>query len=85
MIAISIIYSLHGPFVRSIFGSKIGGGTGRDAMVDEVRLPRKLSEEPQAPEAQRPSHKKVIEHLDRWANSRGLQPPRIPEAAEDPR
>ena len=52
-------------------------------MVDEVKLPRKLSEEPEAPEARRPSHRKVIEHLDRWANSPGLQPPRTPEPAED--
>lgn len=45
-------------------------------MPDEVRLPRKLSEEPEAPEPRRPSHRRVIEQLDRWANSPGLQPPR---------
>lgn len=48
-------------------------------MTDEVRLPRKLSEEPEEPEAPkpvRPSHQKVIEQVERWANSPGLQPPR---------
>lgn len=42
----------------------------------EVRLPRKLSEEPKAPKPVRPSHQKVIDQLDRWANSPGLQPPK---------
>ena len=36
-------------------------------MTDQVRLPRKLSEEPNAPEPRRPSHQKVIEQIDRWA------------------
>ena len=49
-------------------------------MTDQVRLPRKLSEEPNAPEPRRPSHQKVIEQIDRWANSPGLQPPRVPDA-----
>lgn len=49
-------------------------------MADRVKLPRKLSEEPDAPEPRRPSHQKVIEQLDRWANSSGLQPPRTPDA-----
>lgn len=44
-------------------------------MTDEVRLPRKLSEEPAAPKPVRPSHQRVIEQLERWANSPGLQPP----------
>ncbi|TCU78480.1 hypothetical protein EDE08_101260 [Bradyrhizobium sp. R2.2-H] len=44
-------------------------------MTDQVRLPRKLSEEPEAPEPVRPSHQKVIEQVERWANSPGLQPP----------
>lgn len=48
---------------------------GRETMTDEVRLPRKLSEEPEAPEPVRPSHQKVIEQVERWANSPGLQPP----------
>ena len=45
-------------------------------MADQLKLPRKLSEEPQAPKPQRPSHASVIEQLDRWANSPGLQPPK---------
>lgn len=49
-------------------------------MAEEVRLPRKLSEEPNAPEPRRPSHQQVIEQLDRWANSPGLQPPRTADA-----
>lgn len=50
-----------------------------DAMTETVKLPRKLSEEPMSPKPRRPSHEKVIEQLDRWANSRELQPPRLPE------
>jgi hypothetical protein len=46
-----------------------------DAMTDDVKLPRKLSDEPEAPKPRRPSHQKVIEQLDRWANSSGLRPP----------
>jgi hypothetical protein len=46
-----------------------------DAMTDVVKLPRKLSDEPKAPKPRRPSHQKVIEQLDRWANSSGLRPP----------
>jgi len=52
----------------------------RMAMTEEVKLPRKLSDEPMAPMPHRPSHAKVIEDLDRWANSPGLQPPTLPEA-----
>jgi hypothetical protein len=48
----------------------------RDIMTEQVRLPRKLSEERQAPKPLRASHQKVIEQLDSWANSPGLQPPR---------
>ncbi|MCA1540342.1 hypothetical protein ABIA06_007153 [Bradyrhizobium yuanmingense] len=44
-------------------------------MTDEVRLPRKLSEEPAAPEPVRPSQQKIIDEVERWANSPGLQPP----------
>lgn len=46
-------------------------------MSEAIKLPRKLSEErkPQAP--LRPSHANVIENLDRWANSPGLQPPKL--------
>ncbi|MBR0774624.1 hypothetical protein JQ625_07265 [Bradyrhizobium diazoefficiens] len=49
-------------------------------MTNEVRLPRKLSEESEAPKPVRPSHQKVIDQVERWANSPGLQPPRIDDA-----
>jgi hypothetical protein len=49
-------------------------------MTDEVRLPRQLSHEPEAPKPVRPSHQKVIEQVERWANSPGLQPPRMDDA-----
>ena len=45
-------------------------------MTETVKLPRKLSEEQAPPRPRRPSHAAVIEHLDRWANSPGLQPPK---------
>ena len=48
-------------------------------MSENLRLPRALSEEPNAPKPIRPSHQKIIENLDRWANSRELQPPKLPE------
>ena len=48
-------------------------------MADRLKLPRALSEEPDAPEPLRPSHQKIIENLDRWANSRELQPPKLPD------
>jgi len=48
-------------------------------MTKDIKLPRKLSDEPQAPEPRRPSHQKVIEDLDRWANSPALQPPKSPD------
>lgn len=51
-------------------------------MTDEVRLPRKLSEEPEAPEPVRPSHQKVIDQVERWANSPGLQPPQSQSSTE---
>ncbi|WP_167350136.1 hypothetical protein [Bradyrhizobium viridifuturi] len=44
-------------------------------MPEQVKLPRKLSQEPGAPSTLRPSHRRVIEELDRWANSPALQPP----------
>lgn len=49
-------------------------------MTDEVRLPRKLSEEPEAPKPVSPSHQRVIDQVERWANSPGLQPPRTEDA-----
>ncbi|MBR0970516.1 MULTISPECIES: hypothetical protein [Bradyrhizobium] len=45
-------------------------------MTEEVRLPRKLSEETEAAKPVRPSHQKVIDQAERWANSPGLQPPK---------
>jgi len=48
-------------------------------MADQIKLPRALSEEPDAPKSLRPSHQKIIENLDRWANSSELQPPRLPD------
>jgi hypothetical protein len=47
-----------------------------NAMTENVKLPRKLSEERQPPAPRRPSHADVIENLDRWANSPELQPPK---------
>ncbi|WP_441234416.1 hypothetical protein [Bradyrhizobium sp. 930_D9_N1_4] len=49
-------------------------------MTDEVRLPRRLSEELEGPKPMRSSHQKVIEQVERWANSSGLQPPRTEDA-----
>jgi hypothetical protein len=53
--------------------------TEESAMTETVKLPRKLSEERESPPSRRPSHAKVIENLDRWANSPGLQPPKPSE------
>jgi hypothetical protein len=47
-------------------------------MAYQLKLPRTLSEESNAPKPLRPSHQKIIENLDRWANSSGLQPPKLP-------
>jgi hypothetical protein len=52
-------------------------------MTDQIKLPRKLSEEPQAPKPRRPSHARVIEQLDGWANSPGLQPPKVDDGEND--
>jgi hypothetical protein len=48
-------------------------------MTDQLKLPRTLSEEPGAPKPLRPSLQKIIDNLDRWANSSGLQPPKLPD------
>jgi hypothetical protein len=45
-------------------------------MTENIKLPRKLSEERESPPARRPSHADVIENLDRWAKSPELQPPK---------
>lgn len=52
-------------------------------MADQIKLPRMLSKEPDAPKPLRPSHQKIIESLDRWANSTGLQPPKLPNNRRD--
>jgi hypothetical protein len=51
-------------------------------MIEQIKLPRKLSEEPEAPAPASASLEKIIENLDRWANSPGLQPPRRPSLEE---
>ncbi len=42
-------------------------------MSKEIKQPRGQKDQ-KSPN--RPSHEKVIENLDRWANSPGLQPPK---------
>jgi hypothetical protein len=49
-------------------------------MTDQTKLPRTLSKEQDAPKPLRPSHQKILENVDRWANSCGLQPPRLPDS-----
>jgi hypothetical protein len=51
-------------------------------MTENIKLPRKLSEERKLPPPRRPSHADVIENLDRWANSPELQPPTSSESDE---
>jgi hypothetical protein len=43
-------------------------------MDKEIKQPPSLKD--QKPPPTRPSHEKVLENLDRWANSPGLQPPK---------
>jgi hypothetical protein len=49
------------------------------SMTDYLKLPRALSDEPDAPKPLRPSHQRIVENLDRWANSSELQPPKLPD------
>jgi hypothetical protein len=49
-------------------------------MTDRIKLVRMRSEEPDTSKPLRPSHQKVIENLERWANSRELQPPKLPDS-----
>jgi hypothetical protein len=49
-------------------------------MTEDTKLPRKLSDEAKAQQPRRPSHEKVIDNIDRWANSPGLQPPTLSAA-----
>ena len=44
-------------------------------MTENLKLPRKLSDERKPPPPRRPSHASVIENLERWANSPELRPP----------
>jgi hypothetical protein len=46
-------------------------------MTNELRFPRSHVDESEAPKPVRPSHQKVIEQVERWANSTGLQPPSL--------
>ena len=48
-------------------------------MTDDVKLPRKLSDEPSPRNRAGPAMRRVIEQLDRWANSPELQPPKLPD------
>jgi hypothetical protein len=43
-------------------------------MKQDSKPPR--SPKDQSSPANRPSHERVIENLDKWANSPGLQPPK---------
>jgi hypothetical protein len=52
-------------------------------MADHLKLLRALSQEPDAPKPLRPSHQKIIENLERWANSSELQPPKLPDIEAD--
>ena len=52
-------------------------------MTDHLKLPRALSQEPDAPKPLRPSHQRIIETLERWANSSELQPPKLPDIEAD--
>jgi hypothetical protein len=52
---------------------------GRAAMTDQIKLPRMLSEELDVSKPL-PSRQKIIENLDGWANSRELQPPKLPDS-----
>ena len=52
---------------------RVGSGIRRAPMNNETKLPR-TPKEPKPPK--RPSYERVIENLDKWANSPGLQPPK---------
>ena len=46
-------------------------------MTETPKLRRRLSDARQPQSPLRPSHADVIENLERWANSAGLQPPKL--------
>jgi hypothetical protein len=62
-----------------VFAGGLIDGKGGLPMTDRFKLPRALSEEADAPSRLRPSHRRIIENLDRWANSSELQPPKLPD------
>jgi hypothetical protein len=43
-------------------------------MKQDSKLPRSPKES--LPPPRRPSHERILENLDKWANSPGLQPPK---------
>ena len=55
-------------------------------MTDHTKQPRPHSEasersrQSQPSKPIRPSHQKVLENLERWANSYELQPPKLPDS-----
>jgi hypothetical protein len=54
-------------------------------MTDHTNKPRRSeasehSRQSQASKPIRPSHQKVLENLERWANSYELQPPKLPDS-----
>jgi hypothetical protein len=49
-------------------------------MTDQLKLRRMPSEESETSKPVRPSHQKIIENLERWANSHELQPPKLPDS-----
>jgi hypothetical protein len=51
-------------------------------MTDRIKLFRTPSEDRNAAKPLRPSHQKVLENLERWANSCELQPPKLPDRGE---
>jgi hypothetical protein len=57
----------------SIHAEEVTFSLRRKPMAKETKLPG-TSKDQKSPT--RPSHEKVLENLDRWANSPGLQPPK---------
>ena len=53
-------------------------------MTDQLKQPRASSQDRNSAKPQRPSRQKVLENLERWANSRELQPPKLPEGGDAP-
>ena len=49
-------------------------------MPDQFKPRYKPSEDSEASKPVRPSHRKIIENLERWASSHELQPPKLPDS-----